>query len=130
MYLAGKKNLPVLWAGIAAALLGAILAITSSLDLLRDGMNIIVAQRFTRLPVLLYATGIILVARAFIDQKKTTRRFNFADPYVVYLLHTLVLRVFMRLPGVAQTFGIGLGSVVVVGASFLVAGIIRKVVKR
>lgn len=131
MYLAEKKsNRWQLVAGSLVVIFGLIISATNSLVLLSNGMNIIVATRFTRWPVLVFATGVIFLGHYLISRFPAVSRSHWGEfSYVVYLLHTLILRAIFRLPGLVFS-GLGIISVVAIGVSFLSASIIIKVVRR
>lgn len=92
MYLAKTKRFLII--GFLATIVGLIWSVGNSLNLTNFGINIIVTERFTRLPVLMYATGVIILSCNLINLipniKILTRLGKFS--YIIYLGHTLVLR--------------------------------------
>lgn len=77
--------------GWLLAILGVAWALVNSFALLNSGMDLIVATRFTRLPVLLYATGLIVALQNFPWRNQvltTLGKYSF----LIFLWHTAVLR--------------------------------------
>ncbi|MBI4099934.1 acyltransferase [Candidatus Microgenomates bacterium] len=132
MFLAGKKA--PRWqfiVGSTVAIFGLFFSVSDSLALLSKGINIIVATRFTRLPILVFATGIILVGHYVITHFSAVSRSRWGQlSYVVYLLHTLVIRTLFRTPDLVPLLGFGVTTMVAVGGSFLIAGIMVRITKR
>lgn len=89
--------------GLVLCIMGWGLSVAQSMVLLGDGVNQITALRFTRIPVLVYSTGIILLGKLLIDKlvvspargKLLASLANYS--YLVYLWHPLVLRVIGRI---------------------------------
>lgn len=122
MYLAGQTNSfgkKWLVPGFLIAAVGLVWSTLNSFGLVSSGINIIVAQRFTRLPVLLYATGVIIMANYFISTSQLLVRLGKVS-FIVYLSHTLILRLFFYFPGFTSSLGL-LGTIIsIILTSFLV----------
>lgn len=70
-----------------------------SFNLLQQGMDLIVSTRFTQLPVLVYSTGLIgfLLLSRPVNLGKALQAFLTSlggKSYLIYLMHTAVLRIF------------------------------------
>lgn len=131
MFLATKvddRSKKYLIIGIIGTISGLILCITNSQDTVARGMDVLVATRFTRIPVLLYATGTIILGKYLISNFKFSFPVRLAGvSYIVYLLHPLVLRVFFHLPAVAAATGLIGASLIVIPISFLIALLTAKI---
>jgi peptidoglycan/LPS O-acetylase OafA/YrhL len=85
-------------------------------DLLGAGMDIIVATRFTRLPVLFYATSFIIL---FLGRNFSNKIFDHLGKisFQTYLLHTLIIRlVFAYLP--TKDLGVIITTLLIIAGSF------------
>lgn len=131
MYLANKNtSKKQLIFGSAVIVFGFIFSAANSLNLLSLGMNIIVATRFTRLPVLIFATGVIILGHYLTRYFPKNSRFRWGEvSYIVYLLHTLVIRAVFHLPNFVS-FGFGLISAAMIGTSFFLGSIIIRITRR
>lgn len=105
MYFAGKGKVNLLL-GLGLTSVGLAWAITNSIGSLAQGLDIFVATRFTRLPVLVYATGAIVLGKYLIDnlsmsQVKEKLWHRLGDySYLIYLFHPLAIRVVLHTLGV------------------------------
>ncbi len=89
MYLATKR---ISWRwGITFLISGLIWTEVSAFTHLGQGMDLIVATRFTRLPVLIYATGLCLVLFNSTWHNKILESFG-KHSWQMYLWHTAILR--------------------------------------
>lgn len=120
IYLATVVNRRLfLYFGFALTGVGLVLSIFNGVNLLSQEMDMIIVTRFTRLPVLLYATGVIILGKYLIDN--ITVNFKFPDiSYIVYLGHTLILRVIFHQPGFAANIGPWVTGLISVLSSFAV----------
>jgi peptidoglycan/LPS O-acetylase OafA/YrhL len=77
---------------ILLAVVGFILTFLNGLILQGSGINSLVATRFTRLPVILYATGVILWGFSLNFRFKILNSLG-KYSYQIYLFHTIILRI-------------------------------------
>lgn len=80
----------------------AIILISSSISLIKQGIDPIVALRFTSIPVFLFATTTILTLTTSVPKLKSNKLTNIiakigASSYPIYLFHTLILRTFFEI---------------------------------
>ena len=92
IYLAFKPMILASKYLLLIVIVGFVLTFANALILKSSGIDMLVATRFTRLPVILYATGIILLGLSL------NSRFYILDSlgkysFQIYLLHTIVLRI-------------------------------------
>ncbi len=100
---------------------GWIWAVMAAIDRLEGGANVITATRFTRLPVLIMATGVISLALVWSQKWKAwqtgMKKFAWLGTYayMIYLVHPLILRFIAdiwrgRMDTIEEVmFGLGLG---------------------
>ncbi len=96
MHLGGVTRSPKI-----TTLITAIILISSSISLIKQGIDPIIALSFTRVPVFLYATTAVITLFAFIPRLKPNKLTNIlssigAASYPIYLFHTLILRLFFE----------------------------------
>ncbi len=106
-------------------IIAGMIVIHDSNQTITQGENVLVALQFTRLPVLLYATSfiILLASTAQLWKKQTFAYLQRLGKYsfLIYLVHTLVLRVlfspfFAPLP-VSQWFLVAIVTLIMIGIS-------------
>lgn len=116
-----RKIFPVL------TTLGLLWSIGNCLQLSGAGINLIIATRFTRLPVLLYSTGVIGLA-IFYGRNFSSGLLSYLGKisYVTYLSHTLVLRFFFDTLGFQKFLPEPLLAVIAICASFFTAAVFSK----
>lgn len=82
-------------------LITAIILITSSISLIKQGIDPIIALRFTRISIMLYATTAIITLTKIVSTIKANSVTKLvstigASSYPIYLFHTLILRLFFE----------------------------------
>ncbi|MEK7565888.1 MAG: acyltransferase [Patescibacteria group bacterium] len=108
-------------------LIGLIWSITNSYSTINGGIHLITATRFTRLPVLLYSTGIIGLV-IFYGGKISSGLFSYLGKisYVTYLGHTLVLRFLFDALGLQKLLPEPFVAFIAIVASFFTAAVLSK----
>jgi surface polysaccharide O-acyltransferase-like enzyme len=110
-----SKKIPAVL-GLCSVLGSLLIILWSMFDLLGAGMDIIVATRFTRLPVLFYATSFIIL---FLGRNFSNKIFDHLGKisFQTYLLHTLIIRlVFAYLP--TKDLGVIITTLLIIAGSF------------
>lgn len=120
-----RKSKLIKTIALTAVLVGFAAIVLDTLRLIGNGADIIAATRFTRVPVLLFATGFIISSLVW-------RRFWLKFPeifvwigersFIIYLSHTLILR---ELVDVIKPESIG-EAVVFFAASFMLSAILAE----
>ncbi len=137
IYLATQENLGRILKIVAPILLvgGFVWATANAYGLVHSGVNLVLTTRFTRIPVLVFASGVILVANYWSnilaglpDRLKGILVVGGEVSYVVYLLHTSVLRLFAERLGWQSLLPYPLFLVLVIGVSFMASWVLVRLV--
>lgn len=133
--LKGKKLLVLLFTSLMAGIAGLYWCIDNSMTLAKAGIDLQAVTRFTRLPVLVYSTGLIIFTLLIYNPvtslgflRKTFLQIG-RNSYTTYLLHTLVLRLFILLLPALLTQNVYLFGFLVLTISIVSSQIFNKALK-
>lgn len=122
--------------GVVLTTLGLIFTLRESFQILANHQDLIEATRFTRYPILIYSSGVIIISVLF--GKTLLRLPNAAIKFLakvglisfsIYLLHTIAIRMVISNLDIATRRNFAIFAGVTIFASFILAWIFEEIIK-